>query len=68
MTPHPRRLWDVFADADRLAEGGACECGHVDTEHINGRGPCDRRLGERYCGCRRYSGKSAARCHLGDTG
>lgn len=36
---------DVAGDRHR------CDCGHLDEQHINGRGPCDVKRGEQYCGC-----------------
>lgn len=42
----------LFAD---VKGQGSCLCGHPPTEHINGRGPCERKDDEgAYCGCTRY--------------
>lgn len=39
----------ILLFADVAGDRHRCNCGHLDEQHINGRGPCDT-----YCGCTRW--------------
>lgn len=40
--------------ADVAGDRHRCGCGHLDDQHINGRGPCDVKSDGTYCGCTRW--------------
>lgn len=41
----------VLLFADVAGDRHRCDCGHLDEQHINGRGPCDVQRDGEYCGC-----------------
>ena len=44
----------VLLFADVAGDRNRCNCGHLDNQHINGRGPCDVKSDDKYCGCTRW--------------
>lgn len=48
---------EAYGDVVAWGKALMCVCNHDETQHINGRGPCNEQVDGQYCVCNKFSGK-----------